>query len=268
MSMPIVDGPALTLGERPQDLHEYTASQSPRLLRETKPSSNVVVTPEAIPTPTSEKTSNKQAVSSCTHYPCPNRALGRLGTEDDKDVHIKPIGRLLSILCSSWWWWEVGACVTSLIGLGLIILILKRVDEQPIDMWPYSIRPNSLIAATSTITKAAMMVPIASCFSQLKWDHFHYRPNPLHHLQIYDDASRGPWGCLYMIFTGRLQVLSAWALALLTLAALGFEPSIQQMMVPETRQTLLTNVTARVGKAERFASKGFNNYWSQIEGTS
>ncbi|KAI0536621.1 hypothetical protein GGR58DRAFT_528092 [Xylaria digitata] len=86
-----------------------------------------------------------------------------------------------------------------------------------------------------------MTIPIASCLSQLKWNHFQHRPNSLYHLQIYDDASRGPWGCFYMISTGHLRAISAWALALLTLAALGFEPSIQQTIEPLTRQTLLRN---------------------------
>ncbi|KAI1172630.1 hypothetical protein F4777DRAFT_498051 [Nemania sp. FL0916] len=161
-----------------------------------------------------------------------------------------------SMFKSKWWWWEISSSITSLIGLGLVVFILKQVDNQPISSWPYSIQPNSLIAVITTITKASMLVPIASCLSQLKWDHFQYRPNPLNDFQIYDDASRGPWGCIYMICTGHLKAVSAWALALLTLAALGIEPSIQQTIQPRTKQVLLTNVTAQIGRASNYTSKG------------
>ncbi|KAK7747175.1 hypothetical protein SLS62_009117 [Diatrype stigma] len=99
------------------------------------------------------------------------------------------------------------------------------------------------------------MVPITSCLSQLKWDHFQYRPNTLDHIQLYDEASRGPWGSLRLLFTARVKVLSAWALALVSLFALGIEPSAQQMLIPLQRQAPLLNVTAQIGRAGNYTYK-------------
>ncbi|KAI0429592.1 hypothetical protein F5Y09DRAFT_331681 [Xylaria sp. FL1042] len=173
---------------------------------------------------------------------------------------IAPLSPTPSIF-TSWWWWEIGSCIVSLIGLGLVTFILSRVDNEPVSSWPYSIRPNSLVSVITTVTKASMMVPIALCLSQLKWDHFQYRPNTLHHLQIYDDASRGPWGCFSMVATGHLKALSAWALALLTLAALGIEPSIQQTLELVTRQAPSRNATGEVeiSKAGAYSSRGLES---------
>ncbi|KAI0914165.1 hypothetical protein F4823DRAFT_638255 [Ustulina deusta] len=155
-----------------------------------------------------------------------------------------------------WWWWEVGASLLSMITIGLVVPILKMIDDRPLDAWRYSIRPNSLISILTTISKSAMMALTASCLSQLKWDHFQYSPNPLDHLQIYDEASRGPWGSFLLLCTGRLRVVTAWGLALVTLFALAVEPSAQQILETSTRHSLLPNVTAQIGIAKNYTSKG------------
>lgn len=85
-----------------------------------------------------------------------------------------------------WWWWEIGASLLSIITIGLVVPVLKTIDNKPLDAWTYSIRPNSLISILTTISKSAMTALTASCLGQLKWDHFQYSPNPLDHLQIYD----------------------------------------------------------------------------------
>ncbi|KAI1654098.1 hypothetical protein F4813DRAFT_382871 [Daldinia decipiens] len=191
--------------------------------------------------------------------PSPNPNPQRSGDsgsilKEDKVASEAKVERL-STIASWWWWWEIGGSVLSLVSISLIIPVLKQVDDQPVEMWPYSIRPNSMVAILTTITRTAMMIPIASCLSQLKWDHFQYRANPLHHLQLYDDASRGPWGCFLLLLTGRLKAVAAWGLALVTLVALAIEPTAQQMLEQQSRQVLLTNVTAQVGRAGNYTSK-------------
>ncbi|KAI1648340.1 uncharacterized protein F4817DRAFT_71527 [Daldinia loculata] len=189
----------------------------------------------------------------------PQRSSDSENIPKEDKVASKPKVERLSTIASWWWWWEIGGSVLSLISISLIIPVLKQVDDQPVEMWPYSIRPNSMIAILTTITRTAMMIPIASCLSQLKWGHFQCRANPLHHLQLYDDASRGPWGCFLLLLTGRLKAVTAWGLALVTLVALAIEPTAQQMLEQQSRQALLTNVTAQIGRAGNYTSKAI---WS------
>ncbi|KAI8966089.1 hypothetical protein F5Y11DRAFT_366345 [Daldinia sp. FL1419] len=186
------------------------------------------------------------------------------GTTKEDKVASEPKVERLSTIASWWWWWEIGGSLLSLISISLIIPVLKQVDDQPIESWPYSIRPNSMIAVLTTIAKTAMMIPIASCLSQLKWGHFQHRSNPLHHLQLYDDASRGPWGCFLLLLAGRLKAVTAWLLAIVTLVALAIEPTAQQMLEQQSRQATLTNVTAQIGRASNYTSKAI--WSSSIQG--
>lgn len=143
----------------------------------------------------------------------------------------------------------------SLISTALLIPVLLKVDDLAVEKWPYAILPNTLLSILTNVTKTAMMVPIAACLSQMKWDHFQYRANPLDHLQLYDDASRGPWGSFILLITGRAKVLSAWAFAIVTLVALGIEPSTQQTIETRTKLADMTNTTALVGLAQNYSSR-------------
>lgn len=145
----------------------------------------------------------------------------------------------------------------SLISAALLIPVLVRVDGLAVEDWPYAILPNTLLSILTNVTKTAMMVPIAACLSQMKWDHFHNRVNPLDHVQLYDDASRGPWGSFILLVTGRAKVLRAWAFAIVTLAALGIDPSTQQMIETRSKHAEMKNVTALVGLAQNYSSKAF-----------
>ncbi|KAF4979262.1 hypothetical protein FZEAL_4507 [Fusarium zealandicum] len=156
-----------------------------------------------------------------------------------------------------WWWWEIGAAVLSLTCMGLIMGVLIRADATRLEGWPLSIQPNSIIAVLTTVAKTAMMVPITSCLSQLKWRHVTTRPRPLADLQVFDDASRGPWGSTVLIWKLPLQSKLGWALAMVTVIALGIEPSAQQILDFPVQERILDNTTASIGKADNYFSKGF-----------
>jgi hypothetical protein len=168
-----------------------------------------------------------------------------------------------SRLIEWWWWWEIGASVLSVAAVGGIILVLTRVANRSVlspETWPYPIQPNSIIAVFSTISKSAMLVSVASCIGQLKWRHFHNRPNPLDQFQVFDDASRGPWGSLTVFFRlpARNSTLMVWLLALITVVALGFEPSVQQVLQVSSREVQLPNNTALMPTASSYSSRAFS----------
>ncbi|KAK4210783.1 hypothetical protein QBC37DRAFT_291761 [Rhypophila decipiens] len=164
-----------------------------------------------------------------------------------------------------WWWWEIAAALLSITSMCLIIAILFNVRNRPLSSWPLAIQPNSAIAILTTGGKAAMMVTIASCISQLKWRHMQQRAHPLHHLQLFDDASRGPWGSLVMLTRFSLGSVLGWSLAIVTIAALGIEPSAQNILTFELQQVNLTNITAEMAVAPNYYSKAFAQAKWQIE---
>lgn len=158
---------------------------------------------------------------------------------------------------SSWWWWEIGACALSLVSTVLLFVLLVKVEDIALQSWPHQIQINSVVAILTAVSRTAMVVPLAACISQLKWRHFE-SPNRLSHLQDYDNASRGPWGSLLILFNFRVGDLLAWALALWTVASLGISPSAQQILEFPNRRVAMRNVTATIVQAPGYwAKEGF-----------
>ena len=179
---------------------------------------------------------------------------------------------------TSWWsswWWEIGSVALSLTCMALLVSMLLKSDGMELEKWDMPIQPNSLIAVLTTVAKTAMMVPVASCLSQLKWRHFTGgSTDSLYALQVFDDASRGPWGSFMLLLSRNMRIwkrtwngegnaIFAWALAFVTLLALGIDPSAQQILDFPTRQ-VVADKTALAGEkgpmlmyADRYDSRVF-----------
>ncbi|KAI0390984.1 hypothetical protein F5Y17DRAFT_442346 [Xylariaceae sp. FL0594] len=162
---------------------------------------------------------------------------------------------------SLWWWWEICALVLAMGATVGIAVYLKILDDRPLREWYPSIQPNSLLAILTTVQKAALMVPVASGLSQLKWHHFTDSgapPRRLGDLQLFDGASRGPWGSLLFLLQvptrNKRGPIVAVGLALLTILALGIDPSAQQLLYFPIQQTEITDEPVTVGRADAYIS--------------
>ncbi|KAI0409817.1 hypothetical protein F4802DRAFT_603980 [Xylaria palmicola] len=148
-----------------------------------------------------------------------------------------------------WWWWEI---------LALVICIGATVG---LVQWLLPIQPNSVISILTTVSKTAMLVPAASCLSQLKWHHFSRRPQRLTDLQLFDSASRGPWGSVLFLF--QLPRLSTAFLsvgfAVLTIVALGIDPSAQQILAFPVHEAEITTNPVVMGRADAYTSGSYND---------
>lgn len=192
------------------------------------------------------------------YHTAPNPAqYGQVASPTDSAVNMPAGGAESKAGISWWWWWEICGALLSIICVGLILAVLFKANDLALEAWPLWIQPNSLIAVFTTVGKSAMMVPIASCISQLKWRHFEQRANRLNHLQLLDEASRGPWGSLMLLADARIGAYIARALAVISLISLGFDPSAQQILDFPTRETRLTNTSASIGVASSYKSKAF-----------
>ena len=100
-----------------------------------------------------------------------------------------------------WWLWEL-LCWTLASGcLCTIAGILAVWDQRPLDEWHHSLTLNSILAILSAISKSALLVPVSSGISQLKWSRLSDRRS-LIDLQRFDEASRGPLGSIWLIWRG------------------------------------------------------------------
>ncbi|KAI0198685.1 hypothetical protein F4808DRAFT_472634 [Astrocystis sublimbata] len=156
-----------------------------------------------------------------------------------------------------------------LVSMGLLAFLLSKIDGIPLAAWNYSIVPQSLIVVLTTTGKTALLVPIASCISQLKWQYFAEKPRRLNGFQLFDDASRGPWGSVLLIWhlAFRAHVLVAPGLASITVLLLGIDPSAQQIIKTPVKESPLNNVSVALGKADFYFSKGFLENFDGGSGT-
>ncbi len=92
--------------------------------------------------------------------------------------------------------------LVSLLSMVAIVLVLRLHEGRPLPTWPFSITINSLVSVFTTIMKATMLVPIAAGISQMKW-HWFQQHHVLNDIEVYDEASRGPWGGLKLLWSIR-----------------------------------------------------------------
>ncbi|KAI9788937.1 MAG: hypothetical protein M1835_001998 [Candelina submexicana] len=127
----------------------------------------------------------------------------------------------------NWWLWEILSLVTSVGATAGIVGVLIYFDGRPLPSWPYSITLNALISVLATISKAALLLPISEALSQLKWLWFRVGRKPLDDFDIFDQASRGPWGSARLFFRLRARHFASLG-ALMTVSTLAMDPFVQQ----------------------------------------
>ncbi|GMG03699.1 hypothetical protein COH20_003092 [Aspergillus flavus] len=161
------------------------------------------------------------------------------------------------------WKWEAAAATLSVIGLGLLIGFLFRINGTPYADWQHTASPNTVLSIIVTISKAALLVPVSGCLSQLKWNR--YRNSvPLYDMQAIDQASRGPWGALELLWIGlpqlRMDALTL-AAAFMTVLAVAIDPFAQQILAFPSHTVQGFNETASIQAAHKYVyqQKLYNN---------
>ncbi|KAF6222142.1 hypothetical protein HO133_001228 [Letharia lupina] len=90
---------------------------------------------------------------------------------------------------------------------------------------------NSVISFFATIAKLSITSAVGASISQSKW--LWYRqdePRPLKDLQLFDDASRGPWGAVSLLMNIKARHLTFVGSIIIAMMLL-FDPFLQQVVV-------------------------------------
>ncbi|KAI4112020.1 MAG: hypothetical protein LQ339_000027 [Xanthoria mediterranea] len=145
------------------------------------------------------------------------------------------LAQRVGTLLSNWWLWELIEACTSIIALAVIVVILFVYDGSSLPDWPSVFTINSVISFLSTISKLSIVAATSAAVSQCKW--LWYRqtePCRLQDLQLFDDASRGPWGAVQLLFSLRARHL-AFIGAVVVVLANFFDPFVQQVVAYRSR---------------------------------
>ncbi|KAH0443033.1 hypothetical protein CcaCcLH18_01146 [Colletotrichum camelliae] len=144
----------------------------------------------------------------------------------------------------------VAVCIIGAIALGIIF---KRFDEDLVPVLPLRVDFDVIIVAMFTCVRVAMSGIVESCISQAAWiwvsDARQSRTQDmrarLEDFKIYDEASRGLWGSICLIWRLRARHLACIG-ALIVILVHGLEASSQQLYQYEPRPW--TNKTAGLVK--------------------
>jgi hypothetical protein len=103
---------------------------------------------------------------------------------------------------SDYWAVELVAWVVSVLSIVGVVIILLLYNNRILGHWPLPISLNTLISVLSQLGQTALIIPIAACIGQLKWLWFIQPKSPrtLADFEAFDDASRGPWASLLLIW--------------------------------------------------------------------
>ncbi|ORY17431.1 hypothetical protein BCR34DRAFT_474758 [Clohesyomyces aquaticus] len=188
-----------------------------------------IISPSTLPPPyTQEPTSTERTKSS------PN-FVGKL---EDKLLHYTSSGNWILEIVS----WLISAlCMVAIIG------ILIGVQNRPNPKWALSFTLNAL----AKIASAALVLPASEALGQLKWMWFgRGESKKMMDFEVFDNASRGPWGSVLLLIRTRGRSLAALG-ALVTLLALALDPFFQQLASFPDRWTL--QGSSGIPRAQNFA---------------
>ena len=97
-----------------------------------------------------------------------------------------------------WWLLELLSWFIGALSVAALVIILHHYDGQPMPHWDFGL--NALISLLAGITRSSLLVPTYGALGQLKWNWFRANPKLMVDFEIFDSASRGPLGSIFLLF--------------------------------------------------------------------
>lgn len=123
---------------------------------------------------------------------------------DTQPKSLPPKRTLYAKLVTDWWLVELLAVAVGIACIVALCAVLKKYDNQPANrfnsLFGVNITLNTLISILSTLGRAALLLAVAECISQLKWKWYRSNDRPLADLDVFDQASRGAWGGFLLLW--------------------------------------------------------------------
>lgn len=158
--------------------------------------------------------------------------------------------RKRSSWANSWTMECVGMCI-SIAALSSIATLLYIYNGRPLSTWPHFISLNTALSTLVIVMKSSMMIPIGSCLGQLKWLWYSRKKETLLDFQVFDAASRGPWGSFRLLLRLRSRHLASIGAAV-TVLALASGSFVQQAVSYPQWNVPQPHLTASVPYAQNY----------------
>jgi hypothetical protein len=134
------------------------------------------------------------------------------------------------------WLFEILSWCVSALCMAAVVGIYVRLKDEPL-YGPFSGLLLNLANVFGKVASAALIVPTSEALGQLKWDWFQ-NSKAMWDFEIFDKASRGPWGAVVLLFRTKGRSLAALG-ALLIVLLLAIDSFFQQVVDMPDRWTLV-----------------------------
>lgn len=138
------------------------------------------------------------------------------------------------------WLFEIISWWVSAISMAIIVGFLIYYRNGKLPRWYGGLTLNTVVSVLSKIAGAALILPVSEGLGQLKWSWFRGDSKKMWDFEIFDNASRGPWGALLLLVRTKGRALAALG-ALVTLFSLALDPFFQQAVDFPERWVLQSN---------------------------
>lgn len=149
------------------------------------------------------------------------------------------------------WLIEITSWVLSAICMGTIIGVLIFLDDRPEPHWGLGITVNDFVSVVSRVASAALLIPVSEALGQLKWLWFRGESRKMWDFEIFDNASRGPWGSLMLLVRTKGNSLAALGAAV-TLFAIALDPFFQKLVDYPSKTTLDSTMNSTIPKVLQY----------------
>ncbi|KAL4742967.1 hypothetical protein BDV11DRAFT_216176 [Aspergillus similis] len=153
-----------------------------------------------------------------------------------------------------WPGWDILGLTLSLAILIAIIVVLRKYDGQQQPTW-HGVSLNTVLSWLSTVAKGCIAFPLSSGLSQLKWVWFAKRARPLSDLRVFDNASRGVYGSVELVWALRMRHFAVVG-AIAVVLAVGFDPFVQNLVHYSSDLVVDTSRVSRLANATYYDTLG------------
>ncbi|KAI9696315.1 MAG: hypothetical protein M1820_008157 [Bogoriella megaspora] len=180
----------------------------------------------------------------------PPRMKGSSKPEEEVSLAEKELPATPSARRHIWesWVWEVASLVLSVSSFAAIAITVGLFNNKPPSSWKFDLTLNGVVSFLAVLNKAALVMPVASCISQLKWIWFASKARRLEDFEDFDEASRGPLGSLKLLWDFRFRRLASLGSVVIIVAVL-IDPFFQNILT-----TKFVDVSAGTGSIARASS--------------
>ncbi|KAK3380643.1 hypothetical protein B0T24DRAFT_697218 [Lasiosphaeria ovina] len=147
--------------------------------------------------------------------------------------------------CSDLRWWalELVALLTSAAALTTLLIVLARFDSRPLLAWTYPYSLNAFVSVCSIFIRTPLAFVVGSCLGYGKWTWFTKRAGLFAAFLAFDQASRGPLGCVCLLW--HWETMGAWV----TIALVAVDPFLQALVLYEGRSAASDGDVAKISRA-------------------